>query len=202
MHLLTESVRSAAIFPLAGAKLLTLEALKKTDLEYTTVITGFFTDYYVPSIPSNMGPLTMILDIPNNKAAIPGSGDVPVSFTHTADVGRFAASLLGLSAWPEESYIIGETLTLKEFVAVVEEAKGEKFDVVYDPVEKLEKGEVTELPGHRDLYAYMPREMLQGFSAAVGLMFEKGYFDYSHAMRLTNVEAQTVRQLVAQSWKE
>jgi hypothetical protein len=47
-----------------------------------------------------MGPLPIIIDVANNAAAIPGSGNVPVAFTHTTDVANFTAKLLNLEKWP------------------------------------------------------------------------------------------------------
>lgn len=147
--------RVTAIFPQAGTKVAALQALEATTLEYTAVINGFFTDYYVtPKIPSRMGPFPGFVDIVNNAAAIPGSGDVPVAFTHTTDVARFAASLLDVATWQPESYVVGEKVTWKEFVAIVEEVKGVKFDVQFDAVEKLEKGQVSELPSYKDVYPF------------------------------------------------
>lgn len=178
-----------------------LQLWRRTKLEYTTVINGFVADYFAPMATSNMGPFTMIVDIPNNKAAIPGMGNVPVSFTHSVDVVRFTASLLGVPKWPKKSYIIGETLTWNEFVATAEESKGIKFDVAYDSVEKLEKLEVTELPGHQALYAYMPKQRVQGFNAQFGLLFEKGYFNLKSEQTLTDVKARGMRELMMESWK-
>ena len=80
-----------AIFSVAETKLAAMTALEASSLEYTCVINGFFLDYYViPKVSSHMGPFPVVVDMANNAAAIPGSGDVPVAFTHTTDVARFA----------------------------------------------------------------------------------------------------------------
>ncbi|EXJ75056.1 uncharacterized protein A1O5_01752 [Cladophialophora psammophila CBS 110553] len=192
----------AAIFPIAASKIAVLETLEKTNLEFTTVINGFFADYYVPKIPSRMGPFTMALDIPNNVAAIPGTGDVPVAFTHTMDVAHFTASLLGLPEWPRESYIVGEKLTWNEFLAVVEEAKGSKFNVSYDPLEKLQKDEITELPGHKTMHAFVPKQVLDGLLAVFGILFEEGYFDLKPVKSMSTFKARTVQQMVKENFHD
>jgi hypothetical protein len=102
-------------------------ALKSTtNLEYTVFYNGYFTDYWgMPVLPSHMPNITMILDIPNNAAAIPGSGNVPVIFTHTRDVAKFVAASLDLDTWEPETYVMGDRLTFNELLALAEEAKGE-----------------------------------------------------------------------------
>lgn len=192
----------AAIFSYAQAKITILEALQATSLEYTTVINGFFADYFVtPKIPSHMGSFPIVLDVVNNTAAIPGSGNVPVVFTHTTDVARFTAKLLNLRKWPSASYVVGEKLTWNEFLSLVEEAKGVKFEVAYDDLEKLQRYEVTELPGQKDLYPFFPKPMLQGFVATFGVLFEKGFFDFEARQHVVGFKARRVRELVAEAWK-
>ena len=191
-----------AIFPVAETKLAAMTALGASSLEYTCVINGFFLDYYViPKVPSHIGPFPVVVDMANNAAAIPGSGDVPVAFTHTTDVARFAASLLDLPTWQPESYIVGEKLTWKEFVAIAEEFKGVKFDVQFDPLENLQKYQVTELPGHKDLYPFFPKQMLQPFIATFGILFAKGFFDFDAIPGQEGMKARGVKELVEQAWR-
>jgi hypothetical protein len=179
-----------------------MTALGASSLEYTCVINGFFLDYYViPKVPSHMGPFPVVIDMAHNAAAIPGSGDVPVAFTHTTDVARFAASLLDLPSWQPESYIVGEKLTWKEFVAIAEEVKGVKFDVQFDPLENLQKYQVIELPGHKDLYPFFPKQMLQPFTATFGILFAKGFFDFDAIPGQGDMKARGVKELVEQAWR-
>lgn len=200
--MLTVCVRAVAIFPIAQAKVTALKVLETTTLEYTSVINGFFLDYYtVPKIPSHMGTFPVVIDMLNNAAAIPGSGDVPVAFTHTTDVAHFVVSLLDLATWQPESTIVGEKLTWNEFVAIAEEVKGIKFDVQFDALETLQKHQVTELPGHRDLYPFFPKETLQSIVAMFAIMFEKGLFDIDASAGESGVKAQSVRELLTQAWK-
>lgn len=117
-----------------------LDALGKTTLEYTAIINGFFMDYYIqPHIKSYLTGITLAIDIANKSAAIPGSGDAPVVFTYSFDIGKFVAALLSQSSWEKESYIIGDKVTLKEFLAIAEEARGTEFTTVYDSLDKLKK---------------------------------------------------------------
>lgn len=71
-----------------------------------------------------MAPQSVVLDIANNAAAIPGDGENPVVFTHSFDVADYVSRLLDLPKWDEESYIVGDKLTFNEFVKLAEEIKG------------------------------------------------------------------------------
>jgi hypothetical protein len=185
----------------------TVEALSATSLEYTAVYNGYFLDYFVaPKVKSYQPPMALAIDIANDFAAIPGSGDVPVVFTHTFDVARFAAALVGQPRWEKETWIIGDKLTWNEFLRVAEEARGAKFTVVYDSLDKLKTGQITELPSHPHLYPFFPKEMLRGFFAGFGILFETGVFDFKPSRTLNDdfpeIKARTVKELVFEAWKE
>lgn len=170
--------RIAAYFPVANGKIAILRALETTSLEYTAICNGYFLDYFVaPKVKTYMNPMAMVIDIPNDFAAIPGSGNVPVAFTHTFDVAKYVAALQALPKWEKESVIVGDKVTWNEFVQLAEQVKGKKFTVVHDSMEKLQSGEITELPSHPAMYPFFPKQMLQGFFAAFGIMFEKGVFN-------------------------
>jgi hypothetical protein len=53
---------------------------------------------------------------------------------------------------------------------------GSKFEVVYDPLEKLQKGEITELPSHVGVSVFS-KEMLQGLMAIWGTYVLEGKYD-------------------------
>lgn len=78
----------------------------------------------MPKVRSYLQPTTLVLDVANDAAGIPGSGDVPVVFTHSFDVAKYTARLLSLDKWEKESYVIGDKLTWNEFRKLAEEAKG------------------------------------------------------------------------------
>jgi len=104
-----------------------------TTLEHTVFHVGFFMDYWglgphgVPGVPSYLAtrtPFVTWLDMAHGAAAIPGSGDVPVVFTHTADVARFVAASLDLPRWERETFVQGDRLTWNQFLRLAEEARG------------------------------------------------------------------------------
>jgi hypothetical protein len=194
-------------FPFGKVKIGLLEALEATSLEYTAVLNGYFLDYFVlPKVKSYLSPLAFALDIANNYAAIPGSGDVPVVLTHTFDIARFVTALVRQPKWEKESYIIGDKVTWNEFLRLAEEAKGTKFTVVYDSVEKLKSGQITELPSHPPVYPFFPKEMLQGLFASFGILAEKGAFNLRPSRSLNHefpeIKPKTVKELVTEAWKE
>lgn len=110
----------------------------------------------------------------HNVAGIPGDGSAPVTLTYTFDVARFVAAALDLEAWPRELRVVGDEVTFNELVAMAEEAKGVKFDVAYDDVEKLRASQITELPGHAASYDKFPKERLQWFLAIFEMWMATG----------------------------
>lgn len=198
--------RLAAIFPAAAGNAVYLDTLARTSLEYTSVINGFFMDYFLaPHVKTYLANAVPAIDIAYKKAAIPGSGNVPVVFTHSFDIARFVVALLHSSEpWEKESYIIGDKLTLNQVLAIAEEARGEKFDVTYDSMEVLKQGKVTELPSHKAVYPYFPKEHLQGMLASFGVLFEERFFDVRCEKSLNGkfpkVKARGVRELVGEAW--
>lgn len=112
-------------FPIGLAKLEALEALEKSSLEYTLFYVGYFLDFWGhPHVKPYQLPNIITVDIEHNVAAIPGTGDTPVTFTHTFNVAEFVAASLELPKWDRESYVIGETVTWNEFVRIAEDVKG------------------------------------------------------------------------------
>jgi hypothetical protein len=103
-----------------------VKKLQETDsLSYTRFINGTFMDYLgPPHAPSNLPLISLIIDIANSKAAIPGGGNVPSVFTHSTDVARFVTAALSLDEWPEASFLRGDRITLNTIVSLAESAKG------------------------------------------------------------------------------
>ncbi|KAI8716206.1 NAD(P)-bd-dom domain-containing protein [Fusarium sp. LHS14.1] len=190
-----------AYFPLAQTKRDILNALESTTLEHTTVYNGYYLDYWVaPGAKSYFDPMALVIDVANNMAAIPGSGNVPVVFTYSFDIARFVVSLVALPKWAKESYIIGDKITWNEFLGFVEEAKGVQFKVVKDSIDKLKAGQITELPSHEYMYPFFPKPALQGLFATFGRMFEEGVFDLKPANTLNDefpgIKPRKVRELI------
>ncbi|KAF2874389.1 hypothetical protein BDV95DRAFT_331579 [Massariosphaeria phaeospora] len=140
--------------PMAAIKMAILAALEPTSLEWTTVYVGIFMDYYVPTLHTYAHTMPLAIDVEANMAAIPGSGDYPVYFTHTLDIGKFVGALLGRPKWERTYYLAADQMTFNELVRLMEEIKGAKFTVTYDSIESLEQGQMTALPGmHKMLEA-------------------------------------------------
>ncbi|GKT89100.1 nmrA-like family protein [Colletotrichum tofieldiae] len=211
---LSESSRAVGVYPILSSsvphKLRAKALLKETkDLEYTVVHNGFFLDYWgTPAVPSNMSPFTLVIDIPNDAATIPGSGNTPIAFTHTTDVGKFVAAALDLEKWEPETFIVGDKVTWNEFLQHAEAAKGSKFNVTYDSVDKLKTGQVTELPSHIPVYPFFPKEALQGMVSVFGLWFNDGTFDVPPSGTKTlneifpGIKAWTVKDILNTAWKK
>ncbi|KAK0713431.1 hypothetical protein B0T26DRAFT_858083 [Lasiosphaeria miniovina] len=185
------------------------ELQKTKNLEHTVFHVGYFMDYWgFPGVKSYMArmPLVFWLDMVNNAAAIPGSGNTPVIFTHTSDVGKFVAASLDLPKWEPDTFVYGDRVTWNEFLHLAEQAKGTKFNVAYDNEEKLKLGQTTELPGHVPLYAFFPKPALHGMAAAFGLLFEGGVFDMKPASFLNETFPELkplgVKEILDKSWKK
>ncbi|KAH7109309.1 hypothetical protein B0J11DRAFT_620453 [Dendryphion nanum] len=190
----------------AHAKMSALAALESSSLEYTSVLNGFFLDYFgIPHIKSYLPSFPFVIDMANNAASIPASGDAPIVFTYSFDVGRFVGKLLSESKWEKESVVIGDQITWNQFLALAEDVKGTKFSVSHDSLELLHKGQITELPGHKELYPFFPKETLQGAAAVFSILMEKGFVNLEREgslnERYKDVKVKTVRQLVEEAWK-
>ncbi|KAF5621044.1 uncharacterized protein FTJAE_11384 [Fusarium tjaetaba] len=163
--------------PVGEARGRTLVELRKTDLEWTCFDNGFFLDYYgPPTFKSYMQRVAWAIDIANKKAGIPGTGNEPMTFTYTFDVAKFVVAALDLPKWEELMYCYGEKTTWNKVLKQAENAIGSKFDVSYDPVEKLEKGEVTEFPFNINA-AGLPQKVLEGLMSLWGRYALEGKYD-------------------------
>ncbi|KAF6838358.1 nmra-like family protein [Colletotrichum plurivorum] len=178
-------------------------------LEHAVVHNGFFLDYWgAQAEKSYMAPITLVIDIPNNAAAIPGSGNVPVAFTHTRDVAKFVAAALDLERWEPDLFIVGDKVTWNEFLRFAEEAKGTKFDVSYDSVETLKTGQATELPSQIPAYPFFPKEAYQGLAATFGSWFADRTFDIPPADKKTlneqfpDIKSWKVKEILEAAWKK
>ncbi|RSM06219.1 hypothetical protein CEP52_005854 [Fusarium oligoseptatum] len=191
--------------PLFQAKHAAADALDSTKLEHTVWYTGHFADYYLmPHAKSYLNTLTCVVDMANNTAAIPGSGNVPVAFTYTQDLAKYVAASLTLPQWPSRTWLVGDKMTWNEVVAFAESAKGTKFNVTYDSLETLKAGKVTALPSHEAMRAFVPQEILEGILAQYGLLFEAGVFDLKpeHTIKedFPEINVKTFKELITEAW--
>ncbi|EEU40021.1 uncharacterized protein NECHADRAFT_34150 [Fusarium vanettenii 77-13-4] len=158
-----------------------IEAVKKlrsTSMESTRFIIGFLMDYYgAPAELPPVLPLAVVLDMENNKAALPGTGDDKVTLTHSETIGKFVAASLNLKEWPEKSWIIGDTLTWREALGLVESARKIKFDVHFDSIDGLKESKITELPGNVSKYGLVGKPFIDGMMSLWSLGFAWGWYD-------------------------
>ncbi|WKT38251.1 hypothetical protein QSH57_000069 [Fusarium oxysporum f. sp. vasinfectum] len=169
--------------PAAAFQAASIEQLRRTNLEWTRFAIGFFLDYYgMPNIKTHLPMLTFALDIPHKKAAIPGTGDEPISFTYTYDVAKFVAAFLDETEWEELTVCYGERTTWNSFLKIAEEVSGQPFEVTYDSVESLQRGAVSELPSHKaELVASpFPEAIAKQLLAILGIWAVNGQFDIQH----------------------
>jgi hypothetical protein len=117
--------RHAAMFPPIKWKIMAAQRLKSSGLEYTLISNGLFMDIYgLPKVKSYLQPFPFGIDMVNNAAAIPGSGNVPVVFTHTTDIAKYVVALVNTTNWTERSIIIGDKVKWNELLALAESIKG------------------------------------------------------------------------------
>ncbi|EEU45339.1 uncharacterized protein NECHADRAFT_80930 [Fusarium vanettenii 77-13-4] len=129
---------------------------------------------------SYMSPLAVVIDMENNVAAIPGSGDTPAVFTHSLDIGRYVDAALDLERWDPFYRIVGDKITWNRFVAAAQDAKGTPFRIIHDSVEDLKKGEATVLPSvdkYLHLMSVPSKTVLSQFLATFGRLFDDGSFN-------------------------
>ncbi|KAK3369846.1 hypothetical protein B0H63DRAFT_551718 [Podospora didyma] len=196
-----------AIFPSAARKRDAQAVLAKvTDLETTRFCIGYFLDYWgFPRVKSYMGSTTFVVDVANDVAGIPGTGDVPVTFSHSVDVAQFVVRSLDLQKWDPISWVVGDKVTWNEFLWLAEEAKGAKFTVTYDSVESLTRGEATELPNHLPMYIFLRKEVFRGMAAMFSMWFDDGFFNLNPKKKLNDefpdIKLRTVKEVLNAAWK-
>ena len=117
--------RAIEVLPQLKDYFAAIETLKKSDLEWTVFHCGILLDYYGgPGFKTQMKHNTIVIDLANKVAAIPGDGNVPVTFTYTIDLAKFVVASLDLKEWAEESNVVGDTLTWNEFLSMAEQTVG------------------------------------------------------------------------------
>lgn len=148
--------------------------------------------------------MSVVVDVANNAAAIPGSGDVPVAFTHSVDVAKFVIASLTLPKWEPKTYLVGDNLTWNQLVELAEDIKGTRFEVSYDSEDLLKSGKVTELPSHTALYPTFPKQDVQAMLATMGLMFARGVFDLNTGHRIVKdfpgMRLRAMKELLVEAW--
>ncbi|RDW86052.1 putative-like family protein [Aspergillus mulundensis] len=181
-----------------------VDELKSSSLQWTIFMNGYFMDYLAPGkIKSYLRPLPSVIDIENKIAAVPGNGDVPITFTYSFDAARFVVASLDAEEWPEESRMAGDVATWNSLVSLAEEISGSQFQVLRDDIEKLQRGEVTELPIHALAYEHMSKRAFQAFSAASSLWTQDPKIMHIAGevnARFPEIQTLTVRRLFEKCW--
>jgi uncharacterized protein YbjT (DUF2867 family) len=129
------------------------EAVKKSGLEYTRFLVGLWLNIWAAGAPREeavgrsgyRGP-PIIVDIKAGTAQIPGDGSCRVTVTDMRDIGKYVTAALDFEKWEEDSVIVGENLSVNEFVEKAERISGKTLAKTYFSLEDLrgliEKNEV------------------------------------------------------------
>lgn len=162
------------------------ELRKHPELEWTLFHTGYFLDYFgQPWCPTHMPSEVPFVDIEACQATIPGTGEERVVWTHTTDVAKFVSRAISMppGTWPEHSWIVGDKVTFHQILAAAEKARGAKFQVTYDALEKLRSGKVTPIPAnkaHAALYStpeFDATDVILEMFAGIGVAMAGGDLD-------------------------
>ncbi|CAN9100423.1 unnamed protein product [Alternaria alternata] len=181
------------------------DLLRSSHLDFTRVMFGWFSDYFsMPHYKSNMKPFKYALDFDNRKAALPGDGKASVTFLHSTDVAKYIAALLDEEKrWPEFSAFASDKLTWNKVVETAERVTGEKWEVTYDPIDKLEQGQATLFEQPEGSYA-LPEDATRSMMAEFGVMAVKGIMDITgEGLRndvFPEVHPITVEALMQKAW--
>lgn len=96
-------------------------------MEWTRFICGHFLIDYAgqPYIKSYMKPdLHFGIDVENNAASIPGTGNDIITFSYTYDLAKFVVAALDLPKWEEETVSWSDKATWNQVVELAEKARG------------------------------------------------------------------------------
>ncbi|KAF9872797.1 NmrA-like family protein [Colletotrichum karsti] len=179
-------------------------ALEKSGLQYTRIFAGVFMDYWaMPHVHSYLAPFSPGIDMSLKKAVVPGSGNDVFTVTYSIDLARFIVRLLDEETWPKTAPVSGSDVTFNEVIALVEKTLGSKFEVIYDDVDKLKRGEATVLSS-MDATDGFPEHILKQMTAEFGLMVVSGNCGLSREGRLNDqfpeIHVSTLEELLTKAW--
>lgn len=167
------------------------EVLAKSKLEYTLIANGIFMDYLLPKMAKkHLRDLPLPIDVQKATAKIPGTGDVPVTFTLADNVAEAVVELVGDPVWEKHTHINGETTTLNKILHTAEEVTGKKFTVTYVPREQV-----------LDAQAHATDRMSRAL-VGVDLWYVEGYMALHKAHQFKTVKFVTVEELLRQTYKK
>ncbi|KAL8968395.1 MAG: hypothetical protein Q9183_002477 [Haloplaca sp. 2 TL-2023] len=181
------------------------ELEKHPNLECTSFHNGYFMDYFgMPHYQSYMTPETPFIDIDARKAAIPGTGDEPVAWTLTRDVAKFVRKMVESDQpSPKKSIVVGDTVSFDEIVRLAEAARGTKMDVVYDSLQDLRAGKISEVPAYQGLNDMFPKEMPLEMMAGFGVAMITGLFDLNDELseKFPEVQPTKMHEFIEKHWR-
>jgi hypothetical protein len=77
--------------------------------------------------------------------------------------------------------------------------------VVYDDLDKLKGGEVTELPSQTWFYSVLPREVAQAICSPFGIWVDRGDLDLDEDIslnkKLPELKTIKLKELLEKAWK-
>ncbi|KAK2740024.1 nmra-like family protein [Colletotrichum kahawae] len=105
----------------------------------------------MPHWKTYMHPWVNMVNVEKKWAVIPGDGSARVNFIASQDMAKFIARLMDLDKWDKISSIIAETRSISEILEISEKARGAKFRVAYDDLEKLKSGKISFISDFPDI---------------------------------------------------
>ncbi|OJZ91581.1 hypothetical protein ASPFODRAFT_123349 [Aspergillus luchuensis CBS 106.47] len=178
------------------------DLLKKTKMQYTRVCPGVLMDYWgMPRVRTNIHQHVLGIDVANCWAGIPGDGNDKMSVTYSYDLAAYIVKLLDLEEWPEFSIFAGDDITFNELLKLAEEARGKKFDVVYDSAENIKAGQVTVPPFLTGVSEEEAREM----TVLVSRLTIAGAFDLPKERMnalFPDIKPVKMREFLINTWKD
>ncbi|RFU76988.1 nad-p-binding [Trichoderma arundinaceum] len=173
------------------------EAVQKSGLEYTRFINGVWMNAWAPGAPRDeaegragySGP-AFLLDIKGGKITIPGDGTAKLTVTHMKDIGKYVAAALDFEKWEPDSVIVGQKLSLNEFIDRVEKATGKTLNKTYISKEDINAVIATT----SDPETTMIHEFLR--------LIIDGEFDFTPTInqKVPEVKPTSVEEFLAKHW--
>ncbi|KAM0459977.1 hypothetical protein ACHAO4_002103 [Trichoderma viride] len=173
------------------------EAVKKSGLEYTRFINGLWLNIWAAEAPKEgavgrsgyLGP-PLIVDIKAGTASIPGDGSSKMAFTDMRDIGKYVNAALDFEKWEEDSIIVGEKLSINEFIEKVERITGKSLKKTYFSIEDLD----VLIAENKDPLMTMVNEFLK--------LIGEGGFDLTATInqKAPEVKPITLEEFLARHW--
>lgn len=166
--------------PLYEWKFKAADRLESSGLEYTRFSNGMYMNYWFsPRIPSAFKfNIANWVDLDNFYAAIPGDGRTPMVLTHSRDIARFVIAVLGIPRWEKRYHLVGDRLTLNDFVRIAEGISGHSFEKHSDSLDELLVGTCTLVPAAKKAVEQVPDPTsFVSIIAGAGAMVAQGGMD-------------------------